>query len=614
MYMKKLFMLCIAMLLPLCSISAQNDCATAVPITSIPFASGTKTTCGTGNDYGAGTFVSNYGGGEDYVYSITITNAPVDLKLTLGGAATWKVASVHSACPPSLTNSIGAVKTSSGSTGSGIINFPTNGTYYIIIDTWPDPACGEFTLKVDPAPLAPSCATLASPANGTTASSINPVLSWNAPASGPAPSSYKVYVGTTNPPTTLAGTVTAPTTTFTANLTNYNTTYYWYVVPNNGGIDATGCNAIVWSFTTPAPPPPPSNDNCSGAVSLTVNNDYSCTSKTAGTTHSATASTETAPSCGASGTNDDVWYKFTATAIKHRVTLTNISNTTDMAMAVYSGTCGSLTQVSCSDPNTLDLTNLTIGTEYFVRVWTYTSTATTRATFDICVGTQPPVPANDDCSGAINATPAGTTPYTFTQDASSATNNAGYITTCSAGSSGGMNDGVWFMVAGDGSSMTVNISPTGWDAEVGIFSGTCGNFTCVGTVDDGDSGEAESITFMTAAGVNYYINVGHYSDFSNGSEGPFTITVTSSGILSTNEIVKNNDNVKGYPNPFTDVLNISDVKNVGSIAVMDVSGKLVKTFTKPESVLHLSELKSGIYLVVLTMKDGSKQTIKAIKK
>ncbi|WP_435523738.1 hypothetical protein [Chryseobacterium indoltheticum] len=65
--------------------------------------------------------------------------------------------------------------------------------------------------------------------------------------------------------------------------------------------------------------------------------DYLCGSVTSGTTVSATASTETAPTCGATGTNDDVWFKFTATNSAHRVSLSNVSGTTDMAMAIYSG-------------------------------------------------------------------------------------------------------------------------------------------------------------------------------------------------------------------------------------------------------------------------------------
>ena len=92
------------------------------------------------------------------------------------------------------------------------------------------------------------------------------------------------------------------------------------------------------------------------------------------------------------------------------------------------------------------------------------------------------------------------------------------------------------------------------------------------------------------------------------------VTADPAACLGTSEVGANKNNIKAYPNPFADVLNISDVSNVKSISVVDISGKLVKTFDKPESTLHLRELNSGMYLVILNMKDGSKQTIKAIKK
>jgi hypothetical protein len=84
--------------------------------------------------------------------------------------------------------------------------------------------------------------------------------------------------------------------------------------------------------------------------------------------------------------------------------------------------------------------------------------------------------------------------------------------------------------------------------------------------------------------------------------------------LGTIEIGSNEKAIQVYPNPFADVLNISDINNVKSISIVDIAGRLVKTFDKPNATLHLGELNSGMYLVVLNMKDGSKQTIKAIKK
>ena len=75
----------------------------------------------------------------------------------------------------------------------------------------------------------------------------------------------------------------------------------------------------------------------------------------------------------------------------------------------------------------------------------------------------------------------------------------------------------------------------------------------------------------------------------------------------------NKKSVSVYPNPFSDVLNISDVKGVKSISVNDVSGREVKSLA-PAAELNLSSLKSGLYIVNLKMEDGSVKTFKAIKK
>ncbi len=95
---------------------------------------------------------------------------------------------------------------------------------------------------------------------------------------------------------------------------------------------------------------------------------------------------------------------------------------------------------------------------------------------------------------------------------------------------------------------------------------------------------------------------------------PVAVTADGSACLGTSEITKNGDTVKVYPNPFADLLNISDVSNVKNVLVTDIAGRLVKTIANPSSELHLGELKQGMYLVILEMKDGSKQTIKTIKK
>lgn len=73
------------------------------------------------------------------------------------------------------------------------------------------------------------------------------------------------------------------------------------------------------------------------------------------------------------------------------------------------------------------------------------------------------------------------------------------------------------------------------------------------------------------------------------------------------------DAVKIYPNPFKDIISMSDLKNVDLLTVVDVSGRLVKTIVKPLSEINLSDLKSGVYFVNIQSKDEKSQSFKIIK-
>lgn len=90
--------------------------------------------------------------------------------------------------------------------------------------------------------------------------------------------------------------------------------------------------------------------------------------------------------------------------------------------------------------------------------------------------------------------------------------------------------------------------------------------------------------------------------------GKYTVVKTN---LAVSDAKKNT--IAVYPNPFRDVLNISDVQNVKSVSVHDISGRLVKTLV-PSTDLNLSTLKEGVYIINLLMKDGSIQSSKQIKK
>ena len=229
-------------------------------------------------------------------------------------------------------------------------------------------------------------------------------------------------------------------------------------------------------------------------------------------------------------------------------------------------------------------------------------------------------PVNDLCSNAIALVPGNvftTNPYVGTTLGATLTTDATAITTCQ----GTRYADTWYTVVVPASG-TISIetkSQTGsavTDSVLGVYTGTCGGFTQIGCDDDNGDGNFSLLNLTAADGISagqtLYIGVWNYSSSNNGE---FQISAYDSSILATSETKSKEFNaIKVYPNPFTDLLTISDVKDVKSITISDMSGKVVKTFEKPESTIRLSGLNSGMYLVILTMNDSSKQTIKAIKK
>ncbi len=95
-----------------------------------------------------------------------------------------------------------------------------------------------------------------------------------------------------------------------------------------------------------------------------------------------------------------------------------------------------------------------------------------------------------------------------------------------------------------------------------------------------------------------------------GEVEDYTVNISGPG-MAVSDVSKANISV--YPNPFTDVLKISDVKGVKSISVNDMAGRQVKSLA-PSAEINLSSLKAGLYIVNLQMEDGSIKTFKAIKK
>lgn len=365
----------------------------------------------------------------------------------------------------------------------------------------------------------------------------------------------------------------------------------------------------------------PVNDECSGAVTLTVNADYSCAVVTAGTTLGATASPQ--PDDAVGTPNNDVWFYFVATGASHMISLSDIVNlgggtstSTDMAMSVFNDLAGcdmvAANEVGESDPNSFILSGLTAGSGYFIRVYSY-GTAIQNNSFNICIGTPPPPPANDDCSGAIALTP-GTT---FAENPVDGTVGGATLNgeTNGCGSNG---PGVWYsVVVPDDGNIMIEVGPdlatanTEFDSVFEAFTGVCGTLTSIGCNDDGADTFGFSLLSLTGQtpGDTLYIRVWEYG----GNEfEPFSVSAHSP-TLGVEEFT-NYNTFTYFPNPVKNELVLKAQSTIQNVSIYNMLGQEVlrKAPNTLESNMNVSELQTGAYFVKITINDTVK-TIRIIK-
>jgi hypothetical protein len=249
-------------------------------------------------------------------------------------------------------------------------------------------------------------------------------------------------------------------------------------------------------------------DSCSLAIPILVNT--SClpdTFSTTGTTNSGSP----IPSCG-SFAGADIWFQTTVPTTGHlQITISGISGVSPY-WAIYSGTCGNLTQLKCIAGQTIfNLNSPTLaGQVIFIRVWRNASTI--PGTFSICA-TEPNTASNDFCSNPIALTVNSTCTLSTFNNIGCTTENASIAPNPPCGLYNGGD--VWFtVIVPTSGKLRIEKSDIGnFSSIVAIYSGTCGAFTllkCNG------NNQSFNLNNSSMAGQTIYIRAWNYGNEFNG--------------------------------------------------------------------------------------------------
>lgn len=178
---------------------------------------------------------------------------------------------------------------------------------------------------------------------------------------------------------------------------------YYYAVRfrlNDGGYvygGTDGSNGNFWNGTshisgvlTVTPASVPANDLCGGALPLTVGATFDANDVT-GTLSGATTTTGLTFTCQ-NNRDMDVWYSAVVPAsgsLTVETAATPGSGLTDTVLSVFTGACGTLTEIGCNDDNTegtfstVELSGLVPGSTVYIGVWRWINVENTAGQFQV---------------------------------------------------------------------------------------------------------------------------------------------------------------------------------------------------------------------------------------
>ena len=502
-----------------------------------------------------GTIKMVYNKGSYLAGSTEITpSATTQLEIGLRGATTSDFNNRKNSTTELFTNSTaGTANTDSQvfTTLATTPGMPVDGLTY----TWTTPTCLSPT-GVNVSNITPNSAT----------------VSWTASVSAPA-NGYDLYYSTSpTPPTSTTAPTVSGITGLTANLgtptaLTPSTDYYVWLRSVCSATDSSNWS-MVQAFRTLCQPP----------VLASVTGDTVCLNGSA----TLAASTSTT---GAQVKWYDAATGGNLVGTGNSYTTPILTNTTTYYASALTGTTSS---VGVASPAALTNSGTTSASTTFYMEATVSNSTVHVQSVDVF-----PSAANSASSVKIylgtSSTPLYTIPFT-------STHASGGVTPQTIPLNLDLAPGVYrFKIEGSGSYYRNYSTPGGVGQS---FPYTSGNFALTG---------GSNVT------TGYYLFYNFIVGESCESARQPVIATVDTSCLSTTEVAQK-DALKVYPNPFVDVVNISNVDEVKSAIIVDAAGRVVKTFAKVNQQLSLVDLKAGMYVLNLEMKDGTKQAVKLIKK
>lgn len=132
-------------------------------------------------------------------------------------------------------------------------------------------------------------------------------------------------------------------------------------------------------------------------------------------------------------------------------------------------------------------------------------------------------------------------------------------------------------------------------------------WTIIDNIAGVDGGQRGSVKFLNST-TGW---AGFFSDGPTGSAGILKFVGNVAPTAAVSETAKNN--LKVFPNPAVDVVNLTSTKEIKSVNIYDLTGKKVKSTTDTKQI-NVSNLAKGTYILQAFYGNGAVENTKIIKK